>query len=168
MAVIETMRNVCGVKNAGTTEFGPDCEPVVGLMTEWDKDGAKQIRHKDGDLGGTMRLGAYECVLAPDSLVSKVYGNTKISERHRHRYEVNMKYEEQLKQAGMVISGKSPDGKLPEIVEIPNHPWFIGVQFHPELKSKPFAPAPLFVSFVKAQKPVDLNMNPIIKMGFLL
>lgn len=150
MAVIETMRNVCGVKNAGTTEFGPDCEPVVGLMTEWDKDGAKQIRHKDGDLGGTMRLGAYECVLAPDSLVSKVYGSTKISERHRHRYEVNMKYEDQLKQAGMIISGKSPDGKLPEIVEIPNHPWFIGVQFHPELKSKPFAPAPLFVSFVKA------------------
>lgn len=150
MAVIETMRNVCGVKNAGTTEFGPDCEAVVGLMTEWDKDGAKQIRHKDGDLGGTMRLGAYECELAPGSLANKVYGTTKIFERHRHRYEVNMKYENQLKQAGMLISGKSPDGKLPEIVEIPEHPWFIGVQFHPELKSKPFAPAPLFVSFVAA------------------
>lgn len=150
MAVIETMRNVCGVKNAGTTEFTPDCEAVVGLMTEWDKDGARQIRHKDGDLGGTMRLGAYECVLRPDSLVHKVYGSDKISERHRHRYEVNMKYERQLKEAGMIISGKSPDGLLPEIIEIPNHPWFIAVQFHPELKSKPFDPHPLFVSFVKA------------------
>lgn len=150
MAVIETMRHICGVKNAGTTEFGSDCEAVVGLMTEWDKDGAKQIRHKDGDLGGTMRLGAYECVLAPNSLISKVYGSQKISERHRHRYEVNIKYEDQLNKAGMVISGKSPEGNLPEIVEIPDHPWFIGVQFHPELKSKPFAPAPLFVSFVKA------------------
>lgn len=150
MAVIETMRNICGVKNAGTTEFTPDCEAVVGLMTEWDKDGARQIRHKDGDLGGTMRLGAYECVLQPDSLVCKVYGQDKISERHRHRYEVNMKYEPQLKNAGMVVSGKSPDGLLPEIVEIPNHPWFIAVQFHPELKSKPFDPHPLFVSFVRA------------------
>lgn len=150
MAVIETMRNVAGIKTAGTTEFGKACEPVVGLMTEWDKDGAKQIRHKDGDLGGTMRLGAYESALDKDSLVSKIYGGNKISERHRHRYEVNMKYEEQLKQAGMVISGKSPDGRLPEIVERPDHPWFIGVQFHPELKSKPFAPHPLFVSFVKA------------------
>ena len=150
MAVIETMRNVAGIKNAGTTEFGPDCEPVVGLMTEWDKEGAKQIRHKDGDLGGTMRLGAYECVLAPNSLAYKVYGKEKISERHRHRYEVNMKYADTLKRSGMDISGKSPDGKLPEIVEIKEHPWFIGVQFHPELKSRPFEPAPLFVSFVKA------------------
>ena len=150
MAVIETMRNVLNIKNAGTTEFMPDCEPVVGLMTEWDKEGAKQIRHKDGDLGGTMRLGAYDCILNPNSLVAKIYGTDKISERHRHRYEVNMKYEPQLRMAGMVISGKSPDGKLPEIVEIPDHPWFIGVQFHPELKSRPFAPAPLFVSFIKA------------------
>ena len=150
MAVIETMRHVAGVTNAGTTEFGKSCEPVVGLMTEWDKEGAKEVRHKDGDLGGTMRLGAYPCVLAPDSLAAKAYGTEQISERHRHRYEVNMKYENQLRQAGMIISGKSPDGKLPEIVEIPNHPWFIGVQFHPELKSKPFAPHPLFVSFVRA------------------
>ncbi len=150
MAVIETMRNVAGIKNAGTTEFSPDCEPVVGLMTEWDKEGAKEIRHKDGDLGGTMRLGAYECVLAPNSLVAKIYGKEKISERHRHRYEVNMKYADTLKRSGMEIVGKSPDGKLPEIVEIKDHPWFIGVQFHPELKSKPFDPAPLFVSFVKA------------------
>ncbi len=150
MAVIETMRNVAGIKNAGTTEFDPNCEPVVGLMTEWDKEGAKQIRHKDGDLGGTMRLGAYDCILAPNSLVAKIYGKEKISERHRHRYEVNMKYEETLRRSGMDIVGKSPDGKLPEIVEIKDHPWFVAVQFHPELKSKPFEPAPLFVSFVKA------------------
>lgn len=150
MAVIETMRNVAGIKNAGTTEFDPDCEPVVGLMTEWDKEGAKEIRHKDGDLGGTMRLGAYDCVLVPNSLVAKIYNKEKISERHRHRYEVNMKYADTLKRSGMEIVGKSPDGKLPEIVEIKEHPWFVGVQFHPELKSKPFDPAPLFVSFVKA------------------
>lgn len=150
MAVIETMRNVAGIKNAGTTEFDPDCEPVVGLMTEWDKDGAKEIRSKDGDLGGTMRLGAYPCVLSPNSFACKAYGCDKISERHRHRYEVNMKYEQALRMAGMNISGRSPDGKLPEIVEIPDHPWFVGVQFHPELKSKPFAPAPLFVAFIKA------------------
>lgn len=151
MSVIETMRNVVGVKNAHTTEIaGADCTPVVGLMTEWDKEGAKQIRTKDGDLGGTMRLGAYECVLEPDSLVCRAYGSNHISERHRHRYEVNLAYEEQLNKAGMFIVGKSPDGRLPEIVERKDHPWFIGVQFHPELKSKPFAPHPLFVSFVKA------------------
>ena len=150
MAVIETMRDLAGIKNAGTTEFSPDCEPVVGLMTEWDKDGAKQIRHKDGDLGGTMRLGAYECCLLPDSKVAHIYGTDKISERHRHRYEVNLSYEKALNDAGMFVVGKSPDGKLPEIVERKDHPWFIGVQFHPELKSKPFAPHPLFVSFVAA------------------
>lgn len=150
MAVIETMRNVLGIKNANTTELAEDCEAVVGLMTEWDKDGAKQIRHKDGDLGGTMRLGAYESVLTPNSKAAEIYGTTKISERHRHRYEVNIKYKSQLAQGGMMISGISPDGKLPEIVERPDHPWFIGVQFHPELKSKPFAPHPLFVEFVKA------------------
>ena len=150
MAVIETMRNVCGIKNANTTEFDPDCEPVVGLMTEWDKDGNKEVRHKDGDLGGTMRLGAYPCHLKAGSLAQKVYGTENISERHRHRYEVNMKYEDTLNKGGMIISGKSPDGKLPEIVERPEHPWFIGVQFHPELKSKPFAPHPLFISLIKA------------------
>lgn len=150
MAVIETMRNVCGVKNANTTEFDPDCEPVVGLMTEWDKDGNKEIRTQDGDLGGTMRLGAYPCRLETNSKVREIYGTDCISERHRHRYEVNMKYEEVLKKGGMLIAGKSPDGKLPEIVERPDHPWFIGVQFHPELKSKPFAPHPLFVSLIKA------------------
>lgn len=150
MAVIETMQNVVGIKNAYTTELRSNCEPVVGLMTEWEKDGDKEKRSKDGDLGGTMRLGAYPCVLSKDSLASKVYGKDEISERHRHRYEVNMKYEKQLNEAGMVIAGRSPDGRLPEIVEIPDHPWFIGVQFHPELKSKPFEPHPLFVSFVKA------------------
>ena len=150
MAVIEAMRNIAGVKNAGTTEFMPDCEPVVGLMTEWDKDGAKEIRHKDGDLGGTMRLGAYPCHLASGSLAAKVYGTEQISERHRHRYEVNLKYEKVLNDSGLFVVGKSPDGKLPEIVERKDHPWFIGVQFHPELKSKPFAPHPLFVSFIAA------------------
>lgn len=150
MAVIETMRNVAGIKNAYTTELNASCEPVVGLMTEWEKDGSKEKRSKDGDLGGTMRLGAYPTVLAEDSLAYKIYGNKNILERHRHRYEVNAKYAEQLQNAGMSITGKSPDGSLPEIVEIKNHPWFIGVQFHPELKSKPFEPHPLFVSFVKA------------------
>lgn len=150
MAVIETMQHVVGIKNAYTTELRSNCEPVVGLMTEWEKDGDKEKRAKDGDLGGTMRLGAYPCVLAKDSLARKVYGKDEIAERHRHRYEVNSQYEKQLNEAGMVITGKSPDGRLPEIVEIPDHPWFIGVQFHPELKSKPFDPHPLFVSFVKA------------------
>lgn len=150
MAVIETMRNVCGVKNAGTTELNENCEPVVGLMTEWDKDGAKQVRHKDGDLGGTMRLGSYECNLASTSKIAQIYGCESISERHRHRYEVNMKYKDVLEKSGMQIVGVSPDGKLPEIVERKDHQWFIGVQFHPELKSKPFDPHPLFVSFVKA------------------
>lgn len=150
MAVIETMQNLCGIKNAGTTELDPDCEPVVGLMTEWDQDGAKQIRHKDGDLGGTMRLGSYPCLLSENSKVAKIYGQKQINERHRHRYEVNLKYENLLKQNGMIISGKSPDGRLPEIAERVDHPWFVAVQFHPELKSKPFAPHPLFVSFIRA------------------
>lgn len=150
LSVIETMRNVVGVKNAGTTEFMTDCTAVVGLMTEWDKEGAKETRQKDGDLGGTMRLGAYESVLNKDSLVYNIYGCQNISERHRHRYEVNLAYEKVLNDAGMIISAKSPDGKLPEVIEIPNHPWFVAVQFHPELKSKPFSPHPMFVSFVKA------------------
>lgn len=151
MAVIETMRHLAGIKDANTTEIaGGSCTPVVGLMTEWDKEGAKQIRTKDGDLGGTMRLGAYESILASDSLVRRIYGCDRISERHRHRYEVNISYEPVLNKAGMRIVAKSPDGKLPEIVERPEHPWFVGVQFHPELKSKPFDPHPLFVSFIQA------------------
>lgn len=150
MAVIETIRHVAGIKNAGSSEFDANCEAVVGLMTEWDKDGIQELRTKNGDLGGTMRLGAYPCILAAHSKVALIYGKEQISERHRHRYEVNMKYEPLLLKAGMSITGKSPDGKLPEIVERPEHPWFIGVQFHPELKSKPFEPHPLFVSFIKA------------------
>lgn len=151
MAVIETMRHLAGAGDANTTEIaGSNCTPVIGLMTEWDKEGAKQIRTKDGDLGGTMRLGAYESLLAPESLVRRIYGSDTISERHRHRYEVNITYEKQLNDAGMQIVAKSPNGKLPEIVERKDHPWFIGVQFHPELKSKPFDPHPLFVSFVQA------------------
>lgn len=150
MAVIETMRHVAGIDNAGSSELNSECEAVVGLMTEWDKEGARQIRSRDGDLGGTMRLGAYPCVVDENSKAGKIYGCGRISERHRHRYEVNIKYEALLRQSGMVISGKSPDGKLPEIIERPEHPWFIGVQFHPELKSKPFAPHPLFIAFVKA------------------
>lgn len=149
MAVIETMRNVAGVLNADTTEFNPSCVPVIGLMTEWQKEGKKEIRSETGDLGGTMRLGAYPCVLKEDSLAKKVYGADQISERHRHRYEVNINYKNVLEQNGMIFSGLSPDGQLPEIVERIDHPWFLGVQFHPELKSKPFAPHPLFVSLIK-------------------
>lgn len=149
MAVIETMRNVAGVKNANTTEIDPTCEPVVGLMTEWDKEGARQIRHKDGDLGGTMRLGAYPTILDKNSKSYEAYGCDKIEERHRHRYEVNIKYQSTLESAGMKIVGKSPEGNLPEVVERTDCTWFVGVQFHPELKSKPFAPHPLFVNFVK-------------------
>lgn len=150
LSVIETMRNVCGDKNADTTEFNPSCTPVVGLMTEWEKEGSTEKRQKDGDLGGTMRLGAYPCCIEENSKAYQVYGQRKIHERHRHRYEVNMDFEPQLNKAGMIISGKSPDGKLPEIIELTNHPWFIAVQFHPELKSKPFAPHPLFVELIKA------------------
>ncbi|MDR1694269.1 MAG: CTP synthase [Lactobacillaceae bacterium] len=150
LSVVETMRNVAGMKDAGTSEFMAGCTPVVGLMKEWDKDGAKEIRTKEGDLGGTMRLGAYESLLSKDSFIYRIYGREKISERHRHRYEVNIKYEDDLRNAGMIISAKSPDGKLPEIIERLDHPWFVGVQFHPELKSKPFDPHPLFVSFIKA------------------
>lgn len=150
LSVIETMRNVCGDKNADTTEFNPSCTPVVGLMTEWEKEGSTEKRQKDGDLGGTMRLGAYPCCIEENSKAYQVYGQRKIHERHRHRYEVNMDFEPQLNKAGIIISGKSPDGKLPEIIELTNHPWFIAVQFHPELKSKPFAPHPLFVELIKA------------------
>ncbi len=150
MAVIEATRNLVGLKDANSTEFGACKEPVVGLMTEWVKGNESVTRSASTDLGGTMRLGAYPAMLKKDSLVSKVYGSTQISERHRHRYEVNADYVDRLEAKGMLFSGMSPDGRLPEIVEIPNHPWFIGVQYHPELKSKPFDPHPLFVSFIKA------------------
>ncbi|MFQ5348464.1 MAG: CTP synthase [Rhodothalassiaceae bacterium] len=150
MAVIEAARNLAGLAGAGSTEFGAPTEPVVGLLTEWATDAGIEIREAEMDLGGTMRLGAYPAVLRPGSRVRAIYGRENISERHRHRYEVNIAYRERLEAAGLVFSGMSPDGRLPEIVEIPGHPWFIGVQFHPELKSKPFEPHPLFASFIEA------------------
>ncbi len=150
MAVLEAARNLCGIENANSTEFGPTDEPVVGLMTEWLKGNALEKRAASGDLGGTMRLGAYPAALARGSRVADIYGSTDISERHRHRYEVNTTYKGRLEQRGMRFSGMSPDGILPEIVEYEDHPWFIGVQFHPELKSRPFEPHPLFASFVEA------------------
>ncbi len=150
LAVIEVARHVAGINGASSTEFGPAAEPVVGLMTEW-MSGATPV-HRDAlsEKGGTMRLGAYEAVLAEGSQVARIYGRSRISERHRHRYEVNVNYVERLEQAGLRFSGLSPDMKLPEIIEIPGHPWFVGVQFHPELKSRPFDPHPLFSSFVGA------------------
>jgi CTP synthase len=150
MAVIEAARNLAGVNKASSTEFGPSDEPVVGLMTEWVRGNVLEKRKQGGDLGGTMRLGAYECLLKSDSAVRGIYGKPEISERHRHRYEVNINYKDRLEQVGLSFSGMSPDGILPEIVEIPSHPWFIGVQFHPELKSRLFEPHPLFVSFIEA------------------
>ena len=150
MAVIESCRNQLGLEKASSTEFGATPEPVVGLMTEWVKGNVLVERKGESNMGGTMRLGAYPAILKTGSHVAEIYGKNQISERHRHRYEVNESYMERLEQKGMIFSGLSPDGKLPEIVELVDHPWFIGVQFHPELKSKPFDPHPLFVSFVKA------------------
>jgi CTP synthase len=150
MAVIEAARDLVGVKQAGSTEFGPTPEPVVGLMTEWMRGNELERRAVNGNLGGTMRLGAYTARLAKGSRVATIYGGTEISERHRHRYEVNTRYRERLEDAGIKFCGMSPDGLLPEIIELPNHPWFIGVQFHPELKSRPFEPHPLFASFIHA------------------
>ena len=150
MAVIEMARHVAGINGASSTEFGPAAEPVVGLMTEWISGATAQQRSATCDKGGTMRLGAFEAVLAEGSQVERIYGRERISERHRHRFEVNITYRERLERAGLRFSGMSPDKKLPEIIEIPGHPWFIGVQFHPELKSRPFEPHPLFSSFVGA------------------
>jgi CTP synthase len=150
MAVIETTRNLLGLEGGGSTEFGPAEHPVVGLLTEWVRGNEVERRSGEDNLGGTMRLGAYPCILAPGSQVREIYGVDSISERHRHRYEVNINYKQRLEEAGVHFSGLSPDGALPEIIEIPEHPWFIGVQFHPELKSKPFDPHPLFASFIGA------------------
>ncbi|MFD2180710.1 CTP synthase [Rhodoplanes azumiensis] len=150
MAVVEAARNLCGIAEANSTEFGATAEPVVGLMTEWMRGNELETRSQGGDLGGTMRLGAYQAELARGSKVAAIYGTTEISERHRHRYEVNTGYKDRLEQQGFRFCGMSPDGLLPEIVEYVDHPWFIGVQFHPELKSRPFAPHPLFASFVGA------------------
>lgn len=150
MATLEAARNLCGIAGAGSTEFGATNEPVVGLMTEWMKGNDLESRRQDGDLGGTMRLGAYSASLAKGSRIAGIYGTSEISERHRHRYEVNTDYRARLEAAGLHFAGLSPDGLLPETVEYPDHPWFIGVQFHPELKSRPFEPHPLFKSFIAA------------------
>ncbi len=150
MAVIEAARNIAGIEKASSTEFGPTPDAVVGLMTEWVKGNEVQKRTSETDKGGTMRLGAYPCALKPGSRVAEIYASPSITERHRHRYEVNINYRSQLEKTGLVFSGMSPDGVLPEIVEYPDHPWFVGVQFHPELKSKPFEPHPLFTSFIQA------------------
>jgi CTP synthase len=150
MAVIEAARNLIGLEQANSSEFGSTDYPIVGLMTEWLKGNRHEHRSQTSDLGGTMRLGAYECHLRPGSKVATIYGTTRISERHRHRYEVDINYREKLEAVGLIFSGLSPDGILPEIVERSDHPWYIGVQFHPELKSKPFDPHPLFTSFIEA------------------
>ncbi|HMO67694.1 MAG TPA: CTP synthase, partial [Novosphingobium sp.] len=150
MACIEGARNTAGIADASSTQFGTTSEPVVGIITEWMTAEGLQTRAEGGDLGGTMRLGAYDAVLAGNSHAATIYGATGISERHRHRYEVNVAYRPALEQGGLVFSGMSPDGLLPEIVERPDHPWFVGVQFHPELKSKPFDPHPLFAGFIAA------------------
>jgi CTP synthase len=150
MAVIEAARSLAGIDGAGSTEFGPCEEPVVGLMTEWMRGNQLEQRLAEGDLGGTMRLGAYTARLSEGSRIAQIYGDTQISERHRHRYEVNTAYRQRLEEKGMHFAGLSPDGLLPETVEFPDHPWFVGVQYHPELKSRPFEPHPLFASFIAA------------------
>ena len=150
LAVIEVARTVAGIPAAGSTEFGACAEPVVGLLTEWRHAGAVETRGPGGDLGGTMRLGGYDCVLDPATRAAGIYGADRVRERHRHRYEVNPAYEAALRAAGLRFSGKSPDGALFEIAELADHPWFFGVQFHPELRSRPFAPHPLFTSFIEA------------------
>ncbi len=150
MACLEAARNLVGIEEANSTEFGATSEPVIGLMTEWMRGNELEQRRQGGDLGGTMRLGAYAATLVAGSKIAGIYGGTQVSERHRHRYEVNTKYRAQLEGAGLRFSGLSPDGLLPETVEYPHHPWFIGVQYHPELKSRPFEPHPLFASFITA------------------
>jgi len=152
MAVIEAARSLAGVEGASSTEFGPCKEPLVGLMTEWMRGNELETRRAGGDLGGTMRLGAFKARLKEGSRIAQVYGATDIEERHRHRYEVNARYKDALEAKGLVFAGMSPDGLLPETVEFPDHPWFIGVQYHPELKSRPFEPHPLFASFIAAAK----------------
>jgi CTP synthase len=150
LAVIETARDLAGLNLANSTEFGPTPDPVIGLLTEWRRGEDVETREQGGDLGGTMRLGAYECHLTKGSLAHKVYGQDMIEERHRHRYEVNIGYRDQLAAAGMIITGISKDGRLPEMVERPDHPWFLCTQAHPEFKSRPFHPSPIFKSFVEA------------------
>ena len=151
MAIIEFARNKLNLKKATSSEFDKKGLPIIGLINEWSKDG-KTIKGTDKNLGGTMRLGSYDAKLKKNSMIQKIYGKNLIKERHRHRYEVNIAFKEKFEKNGMSFSGLSPDGKLPEIIELKNHPWFIGVQFHPEFKSRPLAPHPLFSSFIKASK----------------
>jgi len=151
MAIIEFARNQLNIKNATSSEFDKKGLPIVGLINEWSKDG-KMIKGTDKDLGGTMRLGSYDAKLRDNSLIRKIYKSKIIKERHRHRYEVNIAFKDKFEKKGMIFSGLSPDNKLPEIIELKNHPWFIGVQFHPEFKSRPLSPHPLFSSFIKAAK----------------
>ena len=151
MAIIEFARNVLKIKNAGSTEFDKNIYPVIGLISEWIKDGAI-LKGTDKNLGGTMRLGLYDAILKNNSAIIKIYKKIKINERHRHRYEVNLNLRDKFEKKGLIFSGMSPDNKLPEIIELKNHPWFIGVQFHPEFKSRPLKPHPLFSSFIKASK----------------
>ena len=150
MACLEAARNLAGIAGASSTEFGATGEPVVGMMTEWMRGNELEQRRAGGDLGGTMRLGAFPASLAEGSRIAAVYGGNHIFERHRHRYEVNTRYRERLENCGLRFAGLSPDGLLPETIEYPEHPWFIGVQYHPELKSRPFEPHPLFASFIAA------------------
>ena len=157
LAVIEFARNVLKLHDANSSEFSNTNNPVIGLLTEWHREGNKEIRSKNSDVGGTMRLGSYPCKIVKNTLAHKIYKSITINERHRHRYEVNSEYEDYLNSKGFIFSGKSPDGLLPEIVEFKYHPWFIGVQFHPELKSRPFKPHPLFKSFVAATKKISLK-----------
>jgi len=156
MAIIEAARNLLNIKNASTSEFGNNCTPVVGLLEEWRK-GKKRIKGSEKNLGGTMRLGLYDAVLKNNSLISKIYSEKKIKERHRHRYEVNIEYKDAFEKKGLIFSALSPDRTLPEIIELKDHPWFVGVQFHPEFKSRPFTPHPLFSSFVKAASNKRIN-----------
>jgi len=149
MAIVEVARNLLNIKNASSSEFGNNCTPVVGLLEEWQK-GKKIFKGSKKNLGGTMRLGLYDAVLKKNTLISKIYSTNKIQERHRHRYEVNLKYKDKFEKKGLIFSALSPDGALPEIIELKDHPWFVGVQFHPEFKSRPFSPHPLFASFVNA------------------
>ena len=155
LAVIEFSKNVLNIRNANSSEFTNTENNVIGLLTEWYKDGKKEVRSKASDVGGTMRLGSYPCKLKKGSLAFKIYKKSIIHERHRHRYEVNSIYENKLMNKGMIFSGKSPDSMLPEIIEVSTHPWFLGVQFHPELKSRPFMPHPIFKSFIYAVKKVS-------------
>ena len=150
LAMVEAARNVAGIEHASSSEFGPTPDPLVGLMTEWVRGNALERRSLAGDLGGTMRLGAYPAILGKGSRIAGIYGATEISERHRHRYEININYRDRMEQHGIRFAGLSPDGVLPETVEYVDHPWFIGVQYHPELKSRPFDPHPLFASFIAA------------------